>query len=127
MKSMPSGASCCRELETAIHHKTFDVHYQPVVAAEGGGIVGVEALLRWTHPTRGAIAPSLFIPLAEESGLMNSSARLVLRRALAEGARWPDLFVSVNLSPLQFRSPGLVDLIGAVLTETGMTALAAHA
>ena len=111
-----------RELEIAINQKAFDVHYQPVVAADGGGMVGVEALLRWTHPTRGAIAPSMFIPLAEQSGLMNKLGELVLRRALTDGARWPDLFVSVNLSPVQMRSPGLVDLVGAILREAGMAA-----
>jgi diguanylate cyclase (GGDEF)-like protein len=111
-----------RELETAIEQKAFDVHYQPVVAADGGGMVGVEALLRWTHPTRGAIAPSMFIPLAEESGLMNKLGELVLRQAAADGARWPDLFVSVNLSPVQIRSSGLAELVGAVLRETSMTA-----
>ena len=111
-----------RELEAAIHNKTFDVHYQPVVAAEGGGIVGVEALLRWTHPARGPIAPSLFIPLAEESGLMNILGELVLRRALTDGARWKDLFVSVNLSPVQIRSPGLLDLVRDALAESGLPA-----
>jgi diguanylate cyclase (GGDEF)-like protein len=111
-----------RELEIAIEQKAFDVHYQPVVAAEGGAMVGVEALLRWTHPTRGALAPSMFIPLAEESGLMNQLGEIVLRRAAADGARWPDLFVSVNLSPVQIRSNGLVDLVGAILRDTGMTA-----
>ena len=111
-----------RELEDAIDRNAFDVHYQPVVAAEGGGIVGVEALARWTHPTRGAIAPALFIPLAEESGLMNKLGEIVLRRALADGARWQNLFVSVNLSPVQMRSRGLVDLVGALLAETGMPA-----
>jgi EAL domain-containing protein (putative c-di-GMP-specific phosphodiesterase class I) len=111
-----------RELETAIHNKAFEIHYQPVVAAEGGGMRGVEALLRWTHPTRGAIAPSVFIPLAEESGLMNSLGEIVLRQALQDGARWPELFVSVNLSPVQMRSPGLVGLVGAVMAETGMPA-----
>ncbi len=111
-----------RELETAIQQNAFDVHYQPVVAAEGGGVVGVEALLRWNHPTRGAIAPSLFIPLAEESGLMIRLGELVLRRALADGARWGNIFVAVNLSPVQIRSGGLIDLVGAVLAATGMPA-----
>jgi len=109
-----------RELETAIAQQAFEIHYQPVVAAEGGGMVGVEALLRWTHPTRGAIAPSVFIPLAEESGLMIKLGEIVLRRALADGARWPNLFVSVNLSPVQIRSRGLTDLMAAALAETGM-------
>ena len=85
-------------------------------------MVGVEALLRWNHPTRGAIAPSLFIPLAEESGLMIRLGEIVLRRALADGARWPNLFVAVNLSPVQIRSRGLIDLVAAVLAETGMPA-----
>jgi diguanylate cyclase (GGDEF)-like protein len=111
-----------RELEIAIERNALDVHYQPVVAADGGGMVGVEALLRWTHPTRGAIAPSMFVPLAEESGLMNRLGEMVLRQASVDGARWPDLFVSVNLSPVQIRSGGLVDLVGAILRETGMTA-----
>jgi EAL domain-containing protein (putative c-di-GMP-specific phosphodiesterase class I) len=111
-----------RELETAVHNKAFDVHYQPMVAADGGGIVGVEALLRWTHPTRGAIAPSVFIPLAKQSGLMIQLGEIVLRRALADGAGWSNLFVSVNLSPVQMRSLGLVDLIGTIVAETGMAA-----
>jgi len=111
-----------RELETAIERNTFDVHYQPVVAAEGGGIVGVEALLRWNHPTRGAIGPAVFIPLAEENGLMVKLGEIVLRCAFADGARWPNLFVCINLSPVQMRSRDLVDLVGRLLAETGMTA-----
>ena len=111
-----------RELERAIAENTFDVHYQPVVAAEGGGMVGVEALLRWNHPTRGAIPPSLFIPLAEQSGLMIRLGEVVMRRALADGARWPSLFVAVNLSPVQIRSRELADFVAAVLAETGMAA-----
>jgi diguanylate cyclase (GGDEF)-like protein len=111
-----------RELEAAIRNEVFEVHYQPVVIAEGGGIVGVEALLRWTHPTRGAIPPSMFIPLAEQSGLMVELGEIALRRALNDGARWPDLFVSVNLSPVQIRSRGLVELLGTVLAESGMPA-----
>jgi predicted signal transduction protein with EAL and GGDEF domain len=94
-----------RELEAAIAKDVFEVHYQPVVAAEGGSIVGVEALLRWTHPTRGAIPPSMFIPHAEESGLMVELGEIALRRALSDGTRWPELFA-----------------LGAVLAETGMPA-----
>jgi diguanylate cyclase (GGDEF)-like protein len=111
-----------RELELAIRDEAFDVHYQPVVAAEGGGMVGVEALLRWTHPTRGAISPGMFIPLAEESGLMVELGDIALKRALKDGARWPDLFISVNLSPVQMRSRGLVERIAAVLNQTGTPA-----
>jgi diguanylate cyclase (GGDEF)-like protein len=107
-----------RELETAIAAGALEVHYQPVVAAAGGGIIGVEALCRWTHPVRGAIAPSVFIPLAEQSGLMLPLGEFVLRRALAEGARWPNLTVAVNLSPLQIRDPRLVEVIGAIMRES---------
>jgi len=109
-----------RELESAIALQAFDVHYQPIVAADGGGVVGVEALLRWTHPTRGAIEPSAFIPLAEQSGLMSQLGEIVLRRALADGVRWPKIFVSVNLSPRQIHDRWLVDLVGAIMAETGI-------
>ena len=109
-----------RELESAISLRSFDVHYQLVVAAEGGGIVGVEALLRWFHPTRGEIQPSIFIPLAEQSGLMSQLGEIVLRRALADGARWPGVFVAVNLSPMQIRDRWLVDLVSSVMAETGI-------
>ncbi len=91
--------SLLRELQSAIALQAFDVEYQPVVAAEGGAIIGVEALLRWTHPTRGRVAPSVFIPLAEQSGLMSQLGEIVLRRALTDGARWPGLSIAVNLSP----------------------------
>jgi diguanylate cyclase (GGDEF)-like protein len=109
-----------RELESAMASGGLDVHYQPVVAAAGGAMIGVEALLRWTHPTRGAIGPSVFIPLAEQSGLMPQLGEFVLRRALADGARWPNLTVAVNLSPIQIRDRKLVDLVGAVIAESGI-------
>jgi len=108
-----------RELESAISLAAFEVHYQPIFAADLSGMIGVEALLRWMHPTRGAIAPSVFIPVAEQSGLMPQLGEFVLRRALADAARWPNLLVAINLSPVQIRDPKLVDLVGAVMAETG--------
>jgi diguanylate cyclase (GGDEF)-like protein len=108
------------ELQSAIALQSFDVEYQPIVAAEGGAMVGVEALLRWTHPTRGPISPSVFIPLAEQSGLMSQLGEIVLRRALSDGVRWPTLSVAVNLSPLQIRDRWLVDLVAAIMAETGI-------
>ena len=107
-----------QELQSAIAMQAFDVKYQPIVAADGGAMIGVEALLRWQHPTRGAIAPSIFIPLAEQSGLISSSARS--RRALTDGARWPTLSVAVNLSPLQIRDLWLVDLVANLIKETAI-------
>ncbi len=112
--------SLLRELQSAISLQTFDVHYQPIVAADGGAMVGVEALLRWTHPSRGPIPPAVFIPLAEQSGLMSQLGEIVLRRALADASRWPALSVAVNLSPVQIRDRWLVDLVGAVMSETGI-------
>ena len=109
-----------RELETAIGAGALQVHYQPVVAASGGAMVGVEALLRWTHPDRGAIAPAVFIPLAEKSGLMPQLGEFVLRRSLSDGTRWRNLTVAVNLSPIQIRDPKLVALVGAVIAESGI-------
>jgi diguanylate cyclase (GGDEF)-like protein len=109
-----------RELKNAITQQSFAVHYQPIVAADGSGIVGVEALARWNHPQRGEIAPSVFIPLAEQNGLMGELGAIVLRRALADAVRWPSVFVAVNLSPLQIRDPKLVSFVAAVMKEAGI-------
>jgi diguanylate cyclase (GGDEF)-like protein len=109
-----------RELKVAIAARAFELHYQPIVAPARGTVLGVEALLRWKHPERGDIAPSAFIPLAERHGLMNELGEFVLRRALADAARWPGLFVAVNLSPVQIREPHFVDLVRRVLAETGI-------
>jgi len=107
-----------RELPRALTARAFDLHYQPIVTADGGTIVGVEALLRWEHPTRGFIPPSLFIPIAEQTGLMEQLGEFVLRRALSDATRWPDLYVSVNLSPTQVRDRSFADLLAATLNET---------
>jgi diguanylate cyclase (GGDEF)-like protein len=109
-----------QELESAIASRALDVAYQPIVAAGGGAVIGVEALLRWTHPTRGAIAPTVFIPLAEQSGLMAQLGEMVLRRALSDGVRWPALSIAVNLSPLQIRDRRLVDLVAGIMRATAI-------
>lgn len=109
-----------RELPRAIAAEALELHYQPIVAAQGGRIVGVEALLRWTHATRGPIGPAVFIPVAEQIGLMDKLGAFVLRRALIEAKRWPELYVAVNLSPLQVRDRSIVDLVRDVLAETGV-------
>jgi diguanylate cyclase (GGDEF)-like protein len=107
-----------RELSKAIATRSFEIHYQPIVKADGGGIVGVESLARWNHPSRGYIPPSLFVRVAEDAGLMDQIGAFVLRRALADAARWPGLYVAVNLSPVQVRDRRFVDLVGQVLAET---------
>lgn len=109
-----------RELPRALSANGFDVHYQPIVSSQDSRVVGVEALLRWTHPVHGPIGPASFIPVAEQMGLMGQLGAFVLRRALAEAERWPSLYVAVNLSPLQVRDSGIVDLVRAALKESGL-------
>ncbi len=107
-----------RELGRALAARDFDVHYQPIVSAAHGAVVGLEALLRWQHASRGSIAPGRFIPIAEQAGMMDQLGELVLRRALADAARWPDCYVAVNLSPLQVRDRKFVDRVAALLAES---------
>jgi diguanylate cyclase (GGDEF)-like protein len=111
-----------RELGRALAARDFDIHYQPIVAAKGNAIVGLEALLRWNHPTRGAIPPARFIPIAEQAGMMDQLGEFVLRRALCDAARWPNLYIAVNLSPMQVRDRKFVDLVAAVLAESKVPA-----
>jgi diguanylate cyclase (GGDEF)-like protein len=109
-----------RELRRALEEKALDLHYQPIVSAEGSRTVGVEALLRWNHPTRGNIPPMDFVPIAERTGIMPKLGEFVLRRALKDAMRWPELYVAINLSPVQVRSRALVPLVSSLLRETGV-------
>ncbi len=79
------------------------LHYQPIVSAGSQDIIGAEALLRWNHPTRGAIAPSTFVPIAEDSGLMPTLGEWILEQSLRDARRWPNLEIAINLSPVQIR------------------------
>jgi diguanylate cyclase (GGDEF)-like protein len=109
-----------RELSRALATRSFELHYQPIVKADGGAVVGVEALLRWKHPNRGYIPPGVFVRVAEEAGLMDQLGEFVLRQALADAARWPSLYVAVNLSPVQVRDRRFVKLVSDVLRESGI-------
>ena len=100
-----------RELKRALAGEDLQVHYQPIVASDGSRIVGVEALARWTHPQHGAIGPLVFIPVAEQAGMMDALGEYVLRRALSDAKRWPDLYVSVNVSPVQVRDRKFVETV----------------
>jgi diguanylate cyclase (GGDEF)-like protein len=108
-----------REVASTLAAEGFDLHYQPIVKADGGAVVGVEALLRWKHPARGFVPPSLFVPVAEEAGLMDRLGEFALRRAISDAARWPALYVSVNLSPVQVRNRAFIDLVASVLEDSG--------
>ena len=94
------------------------LHYQPQVGTDGA-IIGLEALLRWEHPTRGLIPPEQFVPVAEDSGLIVPLGEWVLRQACIVSRRWPDLFVAVNLSPLQFRTAGFFETLTGIVRNTG--------
>jgi diguanylate cyclase (GGDEF)-like protein len=111
------------DLRQAIERGELAVHYQPVVRTAGEEVTGFEALVRWQHPTRGAISPSKFVPLAEEAGLIGKIGEWVLRTALEEAANWPDhVRVAVNLSPLQFNDPQVADMVANHLRETSVRA-----
>jgi EAL domain-containing protein (putative c-di-GMP-specific phosphodiesterase class I) len=108
------------ELRAAIENNELVLHYQPQ-ARIGGEIIGFEALVRWHHPIRGIIPPNMFIPIAEESGLIVELGEWILRKACGEAASWPKpLHVAVNLSPVQFRHGDLPSLVHTILLETGL-------
>lgn len=109
-----------RELPRALAANELELHYQPIVTADGGIVTGVEALLRWSHATRGNISPSVFVPVAEQMGLIGPLGEFVLRRALLDAARWPSLYIGVNLSPMQVRDGSIVDIVRDTLTQTRM-------
>jgi diguanylate cyclase (GGDEF)-like protein len=109
------------DLSQAIERGELAVYYQPIVRAAEEEISGFESLVRWTHPVRGAISPSKFIPLAEEAGLIGKIGEWVLRTALEEAVHWPEhVRVAVNLSPLQFNDPSVVDMVRRHLEDTGV-------
>ena len=106
------------DLREAIETDKLRVLYQPIVNKSGEAMVGVEALCRWTHPTRGEIPPMEFIAAAEHSGLIIELGAWVLRRACLDGMAWPGLTVAVNVSPLQFRRTDFADIVERTLEET---------
>jgi diguanylate cyclase (GGDEF)-like protein/PAS domain S-box-containing protein len=111
------------DLRDAIQRDMLRPYYQPLVDLTSGRITGFEALVRWPHPERGMISPAEFIPVAEETGLINAVGALMLHRACADAALWPDdVRVAVNLSPLQFRAGNLLSLVMDALKRSGLPA-----
>ncbi len=111
------------DLRQAIADGGLEVYYQPCVSLRDDRITGCEALLRWRHPERGMISPAEFIPIAEETGLINHIGEWVLATACAEAATWPDdVKIAVNVSPVQFRSGTLALKIVAALAASGLPA-----
>ncbi len=117
-------AGLTRDLRNAQARGELWLSYQPIVATGSGQIIGIEALLRWNHPTQGIIAPSVTVPLAERSGLIVGIGRWVMEQALLDRQGWihhggrPGLFMSVNVSVDQLIAPGFVDLVAGVVADT---------
>ncbi len=112
-----------QDLRTAFQSGQLELHYQPVLDASTGRVSGCEALLRWTHPVRGAISPAEFVPLAEEIGLIGPIGDWALRQACAEAVHWPaEVRIAVNLSPAQFRAErNLVQGVFSALAQSGLS------
>ncbi|MGA9221235.1 bifunctional diguanylate cyclase/phosphodiesterase [Pseudomonas sp. AK106] len=109
------------DLRYAIKHDELRLHFQPRFRISDGEMVGAEALVRWQHPQRGLIPPDTFIPIAEESGLIIPLGDWVMAQACSEAAGWPKhLFISINLSPAEFKRGNLPARIQAALKATGI-------
>jgi len=113
------------DLRRAIERKEFTLHYQPKINLETGTITGAEALLRWSHPTRGSVSPAQFIPIAEDSGLILPIGAWVLREACAQSQAWvgqglPAVSMAVNVSAVEFRNQNFLNNLFATLSETGL-------
>jgi len=114
-----------QDLRNALDRRELTLHYQPIVNLKSGSITGAEALLRWTQLTRGPVPPAVFIPVAEDSGLILPIGAWVLREACTQGKAWADaglcpLTISVNVSALQIRSDSFLANIVDILHETGL-------
>ncbi len=108
------------ELREAIEREDFELYYQPVVDAKTRTLCGVEALVRWRHPTRGLISPDKFVPLAETTGLIGPLGEWILHRACADAAAWPaHIKLAVNISAVQFKKGNLFEVMLRTLMETG--------
>ena len=109
------------DFRKAVAAGEFELFYQPLMNLEYNAISAFEALLRWNHPARGTVSPETFIPLAEETGLINPLGEWVLRQACAEAAKWPaDVKVAINLSPVQFRCKNLVATVMSAMATAGI-------
>ncbi|WP_244936570.1 EAL domain-containing protein [Methylobacterium currus] len=109
------------DLRSALAEGQLDLHYQPIVAADGSGLRAREALLRWRHPREGFVSPGEFIPIAEATGQIRRLGSWALARACADAAAWPaDIKVAVNLSPAQFVGDSLVEEVTAALAASGL-------
>jgi diguanylate cyclase (GGDEF)-like protein/PAS domain S-box-containing protein len=109
------------DFREALRTGQLQVHYQPLINLDTGSVECYEALLRWHHPVRGPVGPDIFVPLAEEIGLIDTVGRLVLHTACREAMKWPEhIKLAVNVSPLQFRNGNLISTVINALTSANM-------
>jgi len=110
-----------QDLRNAVQNDEFVLYYQPQIELSSHRVTGFEALIRWRHPVRGMVPPTLFIPLAEEIGLIGTIGAWVLHTACKAALHWPDdITVAVNASPLQVEAPGFDDVVRTALLESGL-------
>jgi EAL domain-containing protein (putative c-di-GMP-specific phosphodiesterase class I) len=110
------------ELRDAISRNEFELHYQPVVDASTRRISGMEAFVRWRHPSRGLLAPDQFLPLADSTGLILPLGTWILQQACQDAAAWPPhIRIAVNVSAVQFNKTNLFDLILCALVDSGLS------
>ncbi|MEM8710500.1 MAG: EAL domain-containing protein [Planctomycetota bacterium] len=122
LEGAPERLALESDFRKALERDEFTVVYQPKVGLRSGKTESLEALVRWIHPERGFVGPDLFIPFAEESGLVSELGRVVLEKACMDAVRWQahDVVVAVNLSPIQFRNPELVNEVRNALEMSGL-------
>jgi diguanylate cyclase (GGDEF)-like protein/PAS domain S-box-containing protein len=113
------------DLKSAIAHKEFELYYQPLICSATNEIISVEALVRWMHPSLGMQGPDLFIPLAEESGLIVPLGEWIIKEALRQAIAWKhlgagDIRIAVNLSGIQLQRPGFLEMVHSAFAESGV-------
>ena len=110
------------DLRNALSRGEFELHYQTIIDVATGGVCGAEALVRWRHSQYGLIPPDKFIPLAEEIGIVIPLGEWIIRQACREAAQWPEhVKLALNLSPVQFRNSGLLDVVVSAAGESGLS------
>jgi EAL domain-containing protein (putative c-di-GMP-specific phosphodiesterase class I) len=108
------------EILNGIHDSEFQVVYQPQMTADGARMAAVEALVRWNHPTRGALGPNDFVEMAEMNGAINELGVFVLRQACLDALHWPGISVAVNVSAVQLRDRSFAETVEAIVRNAGL-------